>query len=99
MGVSTTRRDRIHANALFRVFHRQAACDSLEAAFGDHRNRTVSGDRVFNHRRRDIDNASAGLLSQHLLDRELGDEEKTFDVDRHQGPQIVDRVIREGFEK
>ena len=48
-------------------------------------------------RRRDIDDASAGLLSQHLLDRELRDEEKTFDVDGNERPQIVDRVIREGL--
>jgi hypothetical protein len=45
-------------------------------------------------RRRDIDDASACLLSQHLLDRELADEEKTFDVDGNERPQIVDRVIR-----
>jgi len=45
-------------------------------------------------RRRDIDAASAGLLGQHLLDRELADEEKTFDVDGNERPQIVDRVIR-----
>jgi len=41
-----------------------------------------------------IDAASAGLLSQHLLDRELADEEKTFDVDGNERPQIVDRAIR-----
>ena len=35
-----------------------------------------------------------GLLSQHVLDRELADEEKTFDVDGNERPQIVDRVIR-----
>jgi hypothetical protein len=46
-------------------------------------------------RRRDIDEASAGLLSQPLLDRELADEEKTFDLDGNERPQIVDRVIRE----
>ena len=48
-------------------------------------------------RRRDIDDASAGVLSQHLLDRELCDEKKTFDVDGNERPQILDRVIREGF--
>ena len=35
------------------------------------------------------------LLSQHLLDRELADEEKTFDVDGNERAQIVDRIIRE----
>ena len=74
--IDLTRRDRIHANALFRVFHRQAARDSLEAAFGDHRNRAVySGDRVIHQRGRDIDDATAGLLSQHVLDRVLRNEE------------------------
>jgi len=46
-----------------------------------------------------LTNASARLLSQHLLDRELAHEEKTFDVDGSKGPQIIDRVICEGFEK
>jgi hypothetical protein len=85
---------------LLRVFHRQAPRDGLEAAFRDHRNCGVrSGDRVIHQRRGDIDDASAGLLSQHLLDRELADEEKTFDIDGNERPQIVDRVIRECFEK
>src|SRR5206468_1030771 len=54
-------------------------------------------DRVIHHRRRDIDDASAGLLSQHLLDRKLCDEEKTFDIDGNERPQILNRVIREVF--
>jgi len=49
-----------------------------KAAFRDHWNcRVHSGDRVIHQRRRDIDNASGGLLGQHLLDRELCDEEKS----------------------
>ena len=48
-------------------------------------------------RRRDIDDASAGLLRQHLLDRELGDVEEAFDVRRDERPEIVDCVIREGL--
>ena len=96
--VDDARRDGVHAYALFRVFHRQAPRDGLKAAFRDHRNCSVySGDRVIHHRRRDIDDASAGLLNQHLLDRELADEEKTFDVDGNERPQIVDRVIREAL--
>ena len=35
------------------------------------------------------------LLSQHPLDHELGDENKTIDVDRNERAQIVHRVIRE----
>jgi len=50
---------------------------------------------VTDQSRRDIDNASARLLSQHLLDRELAHEEKTFDIDRSKRPQIIDRVICE----
>src|SRR6266566_22174 len=74
----------------------QATRDGLEAAFRDHRNRNVhTDDRVIDQRSRDIDYASTGLLSQHLLDHKLGDEKKTFDVDGNESPQIVKRVIRE----
>ena len=34
------------------------------------------------------------LLSQHLLDHELGDENKTINVDGNERAQIVHRVIR-----
>lgn len=64
---------------------------SLQPARRSHLQRCPLRD---DRRRRDIDDASAGLLSQHLLDRELADEEKTFDVDGNERPQIVDRVIR-----
>jgi hypothetical protein len=52
---------------------------------------------VLHHRRSNIDNASASVLSQHLFDCELRNEEKTFDVDGRERPQIVDRVVREGL--
>jgi hypothetical protein len=52
---------------------------------------------VIHHRRRNIEDASAVLLSQHFLDHELGDEEKTFDVDRIERTRIVVRVIREAL--
>src|SRR6266481_2538207 len=65
---------------------------SLQPARRSHLQRCPMRD---DRRRRDVDDTSAGLLSQHLLDRELADEEKTFDVDGNEGPQIFDRVIRE----
>ncbi len=94
--IDLARRDRVHAYALFRVFHCQATSGGLKAAFCDHRNGNVySGDRVIHQRRRNVDDASAGLLSQHLLDRELGHEEKAFDVHGRERPQIVECVIGE----
>jgi hypothetical protein len=38
-----------------------------------------------------------GRFVEHLLDRELSDEEKTFDVDGNERPQIVNGVIHEGL--
>jgi hypothetical protein len=94
--IDNARRDGIHAYALFSIFHCQAPRDGLKAALRDHWERRVdSGDRVIYHSRSDIDDASAGLLSQHLLDRKLANEEKTLDIDGNERPQIVDRVIRE----
>ncbi len=94
--IDDTGRDGVHPYALSRIFNRQAPSDGLQAALGEHRDRRVySGDRVINHRRGDIHDASAGLLGQHLLDRELADKEEAFDVDGDEGPQIVDRIIRE----
>ena len=57
--------------------------------------RICSGDRVIHHRRCNIDDAAALFLRQHLLDRKLADEEKAFDVDGNERPQIFDRVIGE----
>jgi hypothetical protein len=37
---------------------------------------------VVHHRCRDINDASSTLLSQHVFDGQLGDEEKAFDIDR-----------------
>src|SRR5262249_50615819 len=34
---------------------------------------------------------------QHVPNRQLGDEEKSFDVDGDESPQIVSRILREGF--
>ena len=72
--IDNARRDGVDAYALFCAFHCPAPRHGLKAASRDHRDRTVySTDRVIHRRRRYIDDASAGLLSQHLLDRELAD--------------------------
>src|SRR5271155_2937340 len=56
----------------------------------DHRNGRIDPrDRMIHLGRGDIDDASAGVLSQHLLDRQLGDQEKTFEVDRCESTKIV----------
>ena len=56
-----------------------------------------SGDRVIRQRGGNIDDASTCLLSQHLLDCQLSDEEKASDVDGNERLQILDCVIREWF--
>jgi hypothetical protein len=52
---------------------------------------------MVHHRRRDIDDAAADLLTQHLLDHELADEEQIFEVDGNERTQIVDPVVNELF--
>src|SRR5215467_10591396 len=93
-GIYSSRRDGIHANALLRVFLRQAPCYSLKASFCDHRDRRIlPSNGVIYECGCDIDNASASLLSQHLLDCDLTHEEETFDVDGNERSQIVNRVF------
>src|ERR1700733_826790 len=92
--VDDARRDGVYADALLDIFHRQVARDGFKPAFGNHRHRGVGPRyRVIHQRRGYVDDAAAGLLRQHLLDRELADMEKTLDIDRHQRPQIVEGVI------
>ena len=91
-------RDRVHADAVFRVLHRQVLGDCFQTAFGDHRHRRREApDRVPSQGRRDRDDAPAGLLRQHLLDRELGEVEESFEVGRDERPKVVGRVVGEPF--
>ena len=92
------RRNGVDAYALLAILHRQAARDSFQASLDHHRNGRIDPrDRMIHLGRGDINDASAGVLSQHLLDRQLGDQEKTFEVDRCESTKIVNRVIREVF--
>jgi hypothetical protein len=50
---------------------------------------------VARQRRRDRDDAPAGLLCQHLLDGELGDVQETFEVRRGERLEVLGRVVRE----
>jgi hypothetical protein len=43
--------------------------------------------------------ASARLLSEHLLDRELGDVDVAFEIRRDKGTEIVSGVISEGLRR
>jgi hypothetical protein len=43
----------------------------------------------------DADNTPAGFLSDHLLYRELGDEDETFEIGRGESFEILGRVARE----
>ncbi len=54
---------------------------------------------MIRHRCTDVDDASSSFLNQHLFNRELGDEKKTFDVHGTERPQILDSVIGKGLDK
>src|ERR1700722_15729249 len=96
--VYNARSNGVHAYTMLDVFHREAPCDRLQSAFRDHRNGGIgSSNRMIDQRRSDIDNASAGLLRQHLLDSELTYVEKALDVDRNERTQILNRVIDKRF--
>jgi hypothetical protein len=61
--VDDTRRDSVHADAVFGVLHRQVLGDRFQTAFGDHRHRRrYTPDRVAGKGRRDRDDVHADLL-------------------------------------
>jgi hypothetical protein len=61
-----------------------------------HRRRDAA-DRVASKGHRDRDDASTGLLRQHLLNGELGNVEEAFEVGRDERPKVLGRVVGERF--
>jgi hypothetical protein len=97
-GIDNARRDRIEPDIVLGVFTRQAEGDGIKSALGDHRHRCRKArDGVLKQRRRDGRYAAAGALQQHLLDRELGDEEEPFQVRGGEAAKLVGGVVREGL--
>ena len=80
-GVDDSGRNRVYTNAILCVFHRETSRDGRNPAFRDHRDRSWhSGYGMLDHRGGYTDDASAGLLRQHLLNRQLADVDKALQV-------------------
>lgn len=74
-------RDGVHANAVFRILHREMLRDRFEPAFGDHRHgRRETSDRITREGRGYRHDTAARLLREHLLDYQLGNIKEALDV-------------------
>src|SRR5262249_1734288 len=79
------------------VFHRKRPRHRVQTGLGhDLNGHGYAGDRVVHERRRDIHNA-AGLLSHHLLDRQLRNVEKARKRRCEQGVETLGRVSVKGL--
>jgi len=91
-------RNRVHTNVILCIFHRETSRDRLEAALRDHRNRGIhSRYRMFGHRGRNADDASASFLREHLFNRELGDVDEAFQIDGGERFEVLDRIVGKGL--
>ena len=94
--VNNSGRDRIEADVLLRIFRGQAAVIASRPPFviiGRDTGKPPMG--LSTNDDGDGRDASARLLSEHLLDRELGDVDVPFKIRRDQGTEIVSAVISE----
>ena len=56
--IDDSRRHRIHADTVFRIFDGEATCNRINVAFGNHRDRGIyAGNRIVGQRGRDADDA------------------------------------------
>src|SRR5262249_29087445 len=93
--VNSARRDGVHADTIFGVFHRKLLGNRFESALSEHRyGRVDAGHWVARKSCRDRDDASASLLRQHLFDGELGDVQESFKVRRYQRLEVVGGIVR-----
>ena len=95
-GVHNPRRDRVEANLLFRVFACKTQSNRVNSALGDHRNRRRNTrDGVVGQRCRNAGHTAAAALRQHLPDRELGDEDESFEVGGNESVKLLGGVVGE----
>src|ERR1700746_3104768 len=86
----------VESNMLLSVFHREVSGDGFKAAFRDHGKRGGNAsNRVISQRCSNGDDAAAGLLCQHLLNRKLSDINEAFEIGRNESAKVVGRIIGE----
>ncbi len=80
----------------FRVFHREVSGDGFKAAFRDHGKRGGNASNgVVSERCSNGDDAAAGVLCQHLLNRKLRDVNEAFEIGRNESAKVVCRITGE----
>src|SRR5262245_12002714 len=88
----------IHTDTLFCIFDGEAACNCINAAFGNHWDRSAyTRNGVVGERGRDADDAAAGSLQKHPLDRDLSYINETPKIGRNQPIEVLGRVIGKGL--
>jgi hypothetical protein len=92
--------NRILANALLCVLHRETARNRLEATLRHYWNRGVyPGYGVIHHGRGYADDTSSGFLDQHLLNRKLSDVDEAFEVGGSESSEVLGRIVCEGLDE
>src|ERR1700745_3372300 len=94
--VDHTGRDRVETDALLGVFTCEAKGNRVQAPFGHHRNRRRNAsDGVLGQCCGNARNAATCALCEHLLNGELSDHEKAFQVRRDHTAKVLRRVVSE----
>src|SRR5271155_75890 len=91
-------RNRVHTNAILGIFHRETSRDRLDDALRDHWDRRIhSVYLMLVHCVRNANNTSASFLREHLLNRQLGNVDEAFQVNRGESFKVLGRVVGKGL--